>query len=121
MKRDNDLIRMILRAVEKQATGDQVVTLTPDYFRPMFPDLSENTLDEHIRLLVEVGFLKAEPHQLGWFITRLTWNGHDFLANANHETAWQKTKKVAGDLSFDIFKETLKANILALTTAVTGG
>jgi len=111
---------MILRAVEKQATGDNVVTLTPQYFRPMFPELPKNTLDEHIRLLVEVGFLEAEPHQMGWFITRLTWNGQDFLANANDETIWQKTKQVAGHLSFAVFVETLKAKILAATTALTG-
>lgn len=53
MKRNNDLIRAILLAVEKQATGEKVVTLPAAYFRPMFPkdNLTDGIVDEHNRNL----------------------------------------------------------------------
>jgi hypothetical protein len=113
MKRNNDLIRDILLAVEKQPAEKQTFTLNATCFRHMFPDLTDETLDEHIRLLVEVGYLDAEPTQLYWIITRLTWKGHDFLLNSKVEPAWEQAKKSAGHLGFDIFVSALKAKILA--------
>ena len=108
MKRNNDLIRDILFAVEQQATGNNAITLKARHFGDKFPDLTNEIVDEHIHLLVDAGFLEAEPHQLGWFIMRLTWDGHCFIDNSKEEFVWKKTKRIAGDFSLDLFASTLK-------------
>jgi hypothetical protein len=118
MQRNNDLIRSILLAVEKQATGNKPVTLTASTFRPLYPELPDDILDEHIHLLVERGFLEAAPHQLGWLIMRLTWDGHDFLLSSQVESVWQKAKNAAGNLPFDVFVSTLKACAATYATSL---
>jgi hypothetical protein len=110
MKRDNDLIRLILAAVEKHEST-KPFSLSTGMFAKVLP-LNSDTLDEHIRLLVEAGFLNAEGHQFGWTILGLTWAGHDFIANAKCQTVWDKAKQVAGHLSFDVFTSILKETAL---------
>lgn len=39
--------------------------------------------------------------------SRLTWMGHDFLANAQNDRLWKRAVKVAGNLSFSIFSNAL--------------
>ena len=107
MKRDNDLIRAILAVVEKHE-GNRLLSLSAGMFVGPFPGLRADVLDEHIRLLVEAGFLKADEHQFGWSIIGLTWTGHDFIANAKCPTTWEKAKQVGGHLSFDVFTSVLK-------------
>jgi len=108
MKRNNDLIRDILLIVEQQPVSDTPISIRAGQFVSKFPGLTDDMLNEHIQLLAERGFLEAEPYQLGWFITRLTWDGHDFLANSKEESVWQKTKQVAGNFAFDVFVNILK-------------
>ena len=108
MKRDLDLIREILFVVEHQRVTDKAITLHKKQFVDKFPEITDDMLDEHIRLLVEQNLLESEPHQLGWFILRLTWSGHDFLQHSKMNSIWQKTKKVASDFSLDLVVSTLK-------------
>jgi len=110
-----------LLAVEQQAAGDNVISLQAGQFVSAFPGLTNDTLNEHIELLAERGFLEAEPHQLGWFITRLTWDGHDFLANSKVESVWQKAKQIAGGFSLDLFTSTLKQCAAAYLTPLIQG
>ena len=107
MQRDNDLIRLILLAAEKQ-NSTRPFSLSAGMFAKALPSLNGDTLDEHIRLLVEAGLLNAEGHQFGWTILGLTWAGHDFIANAKNQTIWEKAKQVAGHLSFDLLTAALK-------------
>ena len=103
MKRDLDLIRSILVAVEQHPPTDQAITFTPGQFLANFPGLTDKTLNGHIELLIERDFLDGEQHQFGWFITRITWDGHDFLADSKVESVWQKAKQVGGSFSFAVF------------------
>jgi hypothetical protein len=108
MKRDNDLLREILLFAEQHCTGDNVLTLSAGMFAKNFPNVTQPILDYHIELLAERKLLKAEPHQFGWFVLGLTWDGHDFLSNAKDQTIWNKSKQLAGHLSFDIFTTIIK-------------
>ena len=108
MKRNNDLIRAILAEVEKHKGGNRPLHLSPGRFVDPFPGLDADTMDDHIKLLADAGFVEAEPHQFGWSIIGLTWAGHDFLANSKCPTTWEKAKQVGGNLAFDLFVTVLK-------------
>lgn len=99
MKRDMDLIREILVRVEADA----------DRFNPVYahdivepPHLAKrwsvDQASEHMRLLGEAGFIVVEDNQTidgevddAW-ATRITWAGHEFIANIQNDKVWAKVK-----------------------------
>ena len=122
MKRDLDLIREILFVVEQHPVLDRTLSLQGKQFADKFPGITDDILNEHIQLSVEANLLEAEPYQLGWFITRLTGSGHDFLDNSRVKSVWEKTKHVAGQLSFGVFAATLnEAATTYAKQAISGG
>ncbi|GHT17112.1 hypothetical protein FACS1894189_2390 [Planctomycetales bacterium] len=106
MNRNNDLIREILYRVE-QHNGHQPLSITVRQLIEPFPEVTQDIIDEHIRLLTEKNLLEAEATQFYWMITRLTWDGHDFLANSKDPIIWEKAKSLAGHLSWDVLTATL--------------
>ena len=108
MKRNNDLILKILSMIEDAKPSMSATSLSAGQFLDSFPGLSNEELNDHIQLLAESALIQAEPHQFGWFIIGLTWEGHDFLANSKQPDIWQRAKQVAGHLSFNVFVATLK-------------
>ncbi len=85
MKRDMDLIRALLLSTE----GENL------------PDLSKWTEAqqvEHMALLVEAKLVHGEIMFGGdgeirsVIYTRLTWDGHEFLASARDDTVWKNTR-----------------------------
>lgn len=105
MKRDMDLIKLLLAAVEKSAASACVIPEPSDFPEPLRP--TESALNEHCRLLVERGLVRGEPSFSGWVLTGLTWDGHDFLDNSRESKVWQAAKKAAGNLSFGVFTKVL--------------
>jgi len=92
MKRDMDLIRKILLALEEPPTG--FVSETP----LEFDGYTESQVRYHVVLLHEAELLHASdvtshgddtptaiPH-------RLTWKGHELAAEFRNDTVWAKTK-----------------------------
>lgn len=114
MKRDLDLIRRILIAVED----------APDYTIST-ADLVTDTCDEktvarHAHLLQEAGLLEASllaSRHVGGAqegsIDRLTWAGHEFLATARSDTTWVKAKRTIGEKLGGVPFELLKAWLMA--------
>jgi len=113
MRRDSDLIRAILLAIEKD---DRCEVLR-------LPDI-DGYIDEavhfHARLLVEKGFLKTFfPDRTGrqpWVCIRLTWEGYDFLDAIRDPMAWRSVKRAAGKVgswSIETLAAIAKAMILA--------
>lgn len=110
MKRDMDLVRDILRAIESsEGTEFDANTL----------ELSGHTSDVinyHLGLLVDAGMAEGTSDQIigrppDWYVTRLTWEGHEFLEAARNDTIWAKAKEKAthatGGLSLAVLKEIL--------------
>lgn len=100
MKRDLDLIRLLLMEVEECGS---------------FP-LSIYTMAQilyHKNLLVEANLvcgktLYGDDQILAVGIDRLTWEGHEFLDTIRHPTVWQQTKATVdkvGGTSIVIIKE----------------
>ena len=111
MKRDMDLVRDILLAVEA-STGDPRgrVELSIDGRERL-------EVAYHVQLLADAGLLDAiERNTMGpsgydWWPTRLTWYGHEFLDIVRDPEIWAKTRDgaiAAGGFTFDLLKDLAK-------------
>ncbi len=96
MKRDMGLIRKVLICLENDESYLDIDGYDRDY------------LKYHALILIEGGLLDGEvrnylantstiPSQVD--ITRLTWNGHEFLDNIRSEEVWAKIKSEFKDAS----------------------
>lgn len=114
MKRDMDLCRRILLTVEDSPPGESVEM-------PFVDDYPKNVVARHVGLLSEAGLVEAEtgwnpvpmdPTTLGYYVTDLTWAGHDFLDAARDEGIWAKAKERFSDAgvsaTFTLLKEMLE-------------
>jgi hypothetical protein len=110
MKRDLELVRTILLEIEAQPSG-------PPTFGVSVKGKSDAEVLEHIALLIEAGLVNGQIQEGGsgepdgCVIFRLTWAGHEFLANARNTTVWKKvtsqiTAKV-GTVSVEVMKQLL--------------
>ena len=93
MKRDWDTIRDILTKLENSTLPNNILQLSD------FSSEEAEKISYHTELLFEANLVDGEMSKtLGrgvndFFITRLTWNGHEFLDAINNDTVWEKTKK----------------------------
>jgi len=108
MKRDMDLIRLLLLDIEGEAK----------------PDLSKYTEDQqtyHLALIIEAELAHGgiaennEGYPLAASATWLSWKGHEFLDAARNETIWKKAiatiKNAGASLPFPILQEILTQGI----------
>ena len=106
MKRDMDLIRLLLLRAEGEEPA---------------PDLSAYPHEQqvyHSALLIEAGLVRGEiitdgNGQPNATVTlRLTWKGHEFLDAARNDTVWKKaaetTKKAGVHVTMAVLEELLK-------------
>ncbi len=95
MKRDLDLIRKMVLAIEEAPTG----------YAPQlsFDSYTESQVGYHAYLMVDAGLAKGEdvsamgsegPEAM---ITSLTWAGHEFAEAARDDTRWQKAMGLVKD------------------------
>lgn len=117
MKRDMDLIRQLLFAVEEDPMFNGQNWGQPDiYKKPLEEGMSIEAIDYHVELLIEAGFLKGQS-RAGFgspVVNKLTWEGHEFLDNIRDQGIWSKTKKRLEGLptvALGIVAEVAKAEI----------
>jgi hypothetical protein len=110
MKRDPDLIRKILLALESKENMTDM--LTPKEMN--LGDWNEEEINYNLLLLLEAGYIIGYKHsaddQTMVLPTRLTWEGHEFLDAARDDTRWEKAKSAiskVGGWSFEIAKPIL--------------
>jgi hypothetical protein len=60
---------------------------------------SREELAYHLNMLVEAGFIRGEYTMDAPLISKLTWQGHEFLDNVRDPDIWSKTKERAKKLS----------------------
>ncbi len=113
MRRDSDLLRAILLAVE---ADDRCEILC----LPRITGYNDEMVHFHARLLVEKGLLKTYfPDRTGtqpWVCIRLTWEGYDFLDAIRDPKVWRSVKRAAtkiGSWSVETIAAIAKAMILA--------
>lgn len=110
MKRDMELIRKMLLAVEYSESGRAPRPLMIEGYDPAI-------IGYHSLLLVEAGLCTGAEHKtLGQptpnaTLFRLTWAGHEFLDAARDETRWRKamsiTAKSAGTITIGVLTQLL--------------
>lgn len=114
MKRDMDLARQILFALEERDSVEGWVQIEIEGIAP-------EVISYHVWLLHDAGLIEAmdastmDGHE--WFPVSLNWDGHEFLDSARDDTRWSKTKKLVidktGGLSFEALKFALIEGIKA--------
>lgn len=93
MKRDWDLIRELLIAVED--LPDTTSRLNAN----AITDYDTNIVNQHIQLLNQSSLIRNNL---------LTWEGHEFLDNIRQQSAWNKIKSIVRDKGLDLSYEALK-------------
>lgn len=118
MKRDLDLIRKMLLAIEDAPTG----------FAPTlkFEGFTDAQVGYHAFLLIDAGLAKGTdvtPHNSDGpkaTIQHLTWEGHEFADAAKDESRWKKAKSMVAEKGSGITLDVMKALLISLTKAALG-
>lgn len=116
MKRDMELIRKILFAIEEQYVDTVLYNLQVDGY-----DI--NVVAYHCDLLYQAGLVKdygcnfADDEIYSFGVGALTWDGHDYLDKIRSDTVWNKTKAVAKEKGIPLFIDSVKE----IATAVVAG
>ncbi len=111
MQRDMQLIRELLLRCER---GEKA---PPEGY-------SDEEIAYNVQLMLDAqlidgtvawGAVRGTRVPQRWFITRMTWHGHEFLDSARDETIWNRAKekvmKPAASWTFAILMEWLKQEI----------
>jgi len=115
MKRDMDLVRKLLLALEeRQASESSLRTL---------PGVDDATVWYHLRIMKEAGLIEAavSTSKQAGYVPRvtaywLTWDGHEFLDATREESMWNRVKQAGKDAGAFSFR-TLRDTAIALATA----
>jgi hypothetical protein len=107
MKRNMDLIRILLFQIERESNGLDLVPVGVE-------DYPEQEVQFHLMLLDEAGLIKTYDMSGGdslmFMPVRLTWQGYEFLDAARDDTRWNKAKETmnkAGGFVFEVAKALL--------------
>lgn len=96
MKRDPDLIRLLLIALEAAEQAHSV---------PTIDGYSGKQCHYHFQLLVDAGYVSKKS--IGY---RLTWSGHELLDSARPGDRWEQAKATCekvGGYTIDALKDVL--------------
>jgi len=113
MKRDLDLIRKILFKVEEKADP------TPE-FDLKIDDYPQEIINYHIVLMNEAGLLIGGAEELSdgsyviAYVSRLTWEGHEFLDSIRDISLWNKAKNLISEKAKGIPFEILKSLLIKI-------
>ena len=101
MKRDMDLVRKILLAIEEEHDGHSVAQVNKIEGYP------DDQVHYHVRLLLAEGYIAGKAT---YAIRGLSWEGHDFLDAIRHPDVWNRVKRklevIGGQASIVVVKDT---------------
>lgn len=102
MKRDMDLIRHLLLAIEDRPWPDSEALITANGY-------NQDQTFYHLRLAADAGLIEgmdmSGSRGRHFKIRRMTWEGHEFIELARDDERWQRVKAElakAGCFQFDI-------------------
>ena len=105
MKRDMDLIRLILLEIENSEPYE--------ILRLDLCGYQDKEVNYHLELLISAGLVEGEMNYAGGMraspLVRLAWPGHDFLDSIRSESIWARTKELLKNkgvqtVSFELLK-----------------
>ena len=119
MKRNMDLVRLILLKIEAEHKLSEIENIA-------IPGFDQETIAYHCEMLFQAGLISEyktfEPLKgvfLGFSVGGLTWSGHDFLEKIRDESVWGKTKEVIKKKGLPLIIETIKTIANAILTTAT--
>lgn len=98
MQRDMDLIReLLLRLDAMRIRAGEAHFLEISKPQLYLPGDDPDKIYYNMKLVADAGFLALTPTQpgIGFGITGLTWDGHEFLDTIRDPEVWRKTKEGA--------------------------
>ena len=112
MKRDMDLARDILLALEARGNG-RLGLIEVD-----IPERSRAEVAYHIMVLSQAGLIEAtdlsSPGRFDWRARHLTWQGHEFIEAARNDTLWEHAKSTVIERTSGLALELLKGVLTQL-------
>lgn len=104
MKRDMDIVREVLLAIEREQTRPDVCLE-----RIELVGRSDDEVTYNVVLLEQAGLIDANISRyeggVDYFVRGITWSGHELLDSIRDEKIWHQTKegaKKAGGLALDL-------------------
>lgn len=114
MKRDFEVIRYILTALEEAPTAERQYPLQLTAY-------PADIISYHLWLLIQSGLIvgacnKEAPYAGNFqcYGVCLTWAGHEFLGAIRSDSAWKKIRHYLAERTLDLSYETIKAAAQAL-------
>ena len=120
MKRDMDLVRLILMEIEEKYRSTAIYNLTIDGY-------DTDTVAYHRKILDEAGLIsdykaKYADNEIYVFgVGPLTWDGNDFLEKIRDDSRWKKVKDTISQKGLPLIIDTIKSIANAIISAAAEG
>ena len=120
MKRDMDLVRLILLEIEERYRSTAIYNLTIDGY-------DTETVAYHCKILDEAGLIsdykaKYADNEIYVFgVGPLTWDGNDFLEKIRDDSRWKKVKDTISQKGLPLAIDTIKSIANAIISAAAEG
>lgn len=120
MKRDMDLVRLILLKIEEDYISTALINLSIDGY-------DMETVAYHCKIMYEKGLVSAyDANYAGgelyiFYVGSLTWDGNDYLDKVRDNSTWKKTKDVIAQKGLPLIIDTIKTISDAFITAAAEG
>ena len=120
MKRDMDLVRLILLKIEEEYVSTALYNIEIDGY-------DKETIAYHCKILHEAGFVSdygsqyADNALYSFGVGSLTWEGNEFLDKIRDNSFWHKTKEIKKKKGLPMIVDTIKSVATALITSATEG
>lgn len=120
MKRDMDLVRLILLKIEEEYESTALINLSIDGY-------DMDTVAYHCKILHDAGFVSnynasyAGDELYIFSVGALTWDGNDYLDKIRDNSTWKKIKDIIAQKGLPLVVETIKTVSNAFITAAAEG
>ena len=120
MKRDMDLVRLILLEIEDKYRSTAIYDLAIDGY-------DTEMVAYHCKILYEAGLISDYKAQYAdneiyvFGVGSLTWDGNDFLEKIRDDSQWKKVKETIIKKGLPLVVDTIKSVANALISATVEG
>ena len=120
MKRDMDLVRLILLEIEDKYRSTAIYDLAIDGY-------DTEMVAYHCKILYEAGLISdykaryADNEIYVFGVGSLTWDGNDFLEKIRDDSQWKKVKETITKKGLPLVVDTIKSVANALISATVEG
>lgn len=113
MRRDMDLMRLVVLQVEKDHQGPNHLVEYHDFnYHPLIEGFTPDQVEYHLKLAIHSRLFEVPGNAGGYYIfSGLTPSGHDFADSVRDEKIWKMTKEgalKASGITFELMGQLAK-------------